>query len=282
MLMALSLSLNQLWNFNAGAMISGIVKGEKYLAVSSWDGCLYFLTINGTLEGKECFGSDVEDVDYSNGTFAAVTLEGNLFFINETSLKVYERVEVGPEYSFSVKLTPNGTLVCFEGCKYLSRDGKVLWEIPLGQVARKPAFARGYFYVPTWGGQLYIVKDGRVVSKLSYSNRVWATAICGRTLAVSTDNSVYLYRLKGPTEVALTSEIGGFGEAWAVAFSSDCKLVGIADGCSKLLVIASPTDKVILREPFDEGIASLTFVKDNVLVVGSTLGNVTAFELVSK
>ncbi|ALU12601.1 hypothetical protein EYM_05615 [Ignicoccus islandicus DSM 13165] len=276
-----AISLKPLWSFQTGALVSGIAPGEKYLGVSSWDGCLYFLDLSGKMYEKICLGSDVEDVDYLNGTFAAITLEGKLVFVNETTLKVYRELNAGPEFSFVVKLLPNGTLVCLEGCKYLDKEGNVQWVSHLGHVAKKPAYAFGYLYVPTWDGYLYIVKDGKVLNKISYLERVWEVSSCGKELAVSTDSAVYLYNLTDPIKPSLEWKVDGFEEAWSVSFSKDCSMLAIADACSKLVTIVDSNGQVLLKKGFDEG-ASTIYFKGNLLILGSSIGRVVAFELSPK
>lgn len=228
--------------------------------VGERDNCGFVLTQDGKII-KEICNEDrfdfVNSVSYCCGKFGFIDRNGNVYIMDENG-SLIKKIWIWYHYNNAVAMRPDGFMACGSECAFFDFDGNKKWEVDVGS-SSKPAYYKGYWYIPS--GSLIIVKNGRIVNKISYGcnncnneeeidSGPAEVAICGKFLAVSTWYYVHVYDLTNPENPKEIWKDGAFDEnneiPYRVAFSPDCKyLASIAGDGHWLNVYDIATGKIL-------------------------------------
>ena len=277
------LCLADLWRFKVEGTIQNLAfSSNGNLGVASWDNCGYFLDPNGSLLSKVCGSDDMSNISYSNGRFGLVNWDEHVYLTDESG-NLIKKIRVGEEYSNAIAMRPNGFVVCQNKCAFFDFNGNKLWDVEIGSTNINPLYYQGYWYVVDVGGwKLLIIKDGSIAKEIRLYGNPSNSAMCGKYLAISYENTVHLYNLNDPKDPKRISIFGPFRGPYSVAFSPKCKYIAVIDMWSNELRIHDIKGSLALKKKYNEDensfINSLSWWKRRV-AVGFSNGKIYMHEV---
>ena len=215
--------------------------------------------------GKTCGGGEMSDASYCCGRFGFINADGHAYITDERG-NLIKKIRVGSKYVDAISMAPNGFMACWSGCAFFDFNGKKRWKADVGVVSVSPAYYKGYWYVADRESkQLIVVRNGRILSRISCDNEVGGLSVCGRLLAVASDY-LYLYDLSSP---AKPQEVRRFGEninkGWT-AFSPNCRYVAVLSSTRRKIEIYSVGGEKVSDEKFKETAWSLAWWNNRIAV----------------
>jgi hypothetical protein len=218
-----------------------------------------FFDSNGNLIKSKCGSDEMTDASYSNGIFAFTNYD-DYVYLYDASRRTWTYVYVGDEYDDAITILPNGDFIaCQTRCAYFRKlwwsrwgsEWSKKWDVDVGKVVNGPAvYNNSYAYIPDTYGKVLIVNigSGRKEAEMSFAGKVYDVAICKNYLAVSTENSLYLYKISNPTDPTSLWRVEGFNDAVSVTFSPDCKYIAVADSKNAKVKVYDINGNMILEK----------------------------------
>lgn len=236
------------------------------LGFSSFDRCAYVVDLSGNVLGKACGDDYMTDSSYSSGRFGFTNYDEHVYIMDEKG-KLIEKVYVGSDYADAVTMRPDGFLACLSRCAFFDFSGGKKWEMGVGHVVNGPSYYKGYWYVADTNlNEVLIVRDGRVIGGMAYSDSALDTAVCGNYLAVVTYSSLYLYDLSNPAVPKEVWKANEFSMANQVAFSPNCNHIAVVDWEGSAFDIFSIKGRLVFKERYDVSPISVGWWKNSTAI----------------
>ena len=269
-------------NTKSGTIYSLAFSESGNLGVASEGGCAYVFNSKGSLLSKICGNGIMYNDSYLNGRFGFINNDEHAYITDERG-KLIKKVHVGGDYDWAITMTSNGFVACAGRCAFFDFDGNKKWDVDVGIVYNGPAHYKGYWYVADrdWK-KLLIIKDGTIVNSIDYGEKAYDTAVCGKYLAVTTSEHLYLYDLGDLANPKEIWKVGGIDEGWQVAFSPDCRYIAVADMDGHKLKVYYINGNLVLekyyRDQKEDDVTAVTWWK-NRIAVGLGDGNVYIYSV---
>lgn len=232
----------------------------------------------------------------SYGSRLAFTNADGTIHIFSTRKLDWKEIEVGEDYSYSLLLTHHGILAAGTAVGLFGRTGKRRWGYALpfsdgavdgrisgkGDVAYLPV--KDYEKVGKGAVVILNIPTGAILGTLEFPREVWSTDVCGRYLAIGTDDNVYLYDVSDPLIPRrlwqlLVNPKGHYYNALSVAFSPDCSYIAFADTDHyKVHVVQRETGVPALELELRSAPVSVAWHRDR-LAIGTAGGDVYLLRL---
>ena len=134
--------------------------------------------------------------------------------------------------TYGVGFSNEGFLVCGGGgCKLYDMDWNEVWGIHYNYIAYdRPAYYKGYWYIPTFAG--FVIIKARIAvreRKLPHYEQSLSVDVCDKYLALSTESHIHLFELDDPLKPKMLWMIKGIAMPLSIAFSPDCKYIAVAE-----------------------------------------------------
>ncbi len=224
----------------AQSLIPSLSKGKKYLGAPSSANAFYLIDDEGNVTFKHESISDFTGVDYSNGMFAFVEMEGRLFLVEEKNFKL-KVININTDYANVVKFLQDGILLCKRKCAMLSSKGEVMWEEEVGWVDNVPELVFNYVLIPDADKGSIVVIDitnGKRIREVELDSSVRAVKKCGKNVFVLTTDALLSLNIQSWKPVSVLDVV----EGWSL----DCD--------ESKLVISERVGNVIILKPDASGI----------------------------
>ncbi len=213
---------------------------------------------------------ETESVSFKDDFFF-LTWSGRVLTRNNT-------LRLGEAYNRGLKVLDNTLIACGKKCGEFDFSGNALWDTYIGWTDSSPDAFEDYIYVADHNrNSLLIIRKGKVVNKIKYNEGAWSVALCNKTLAVTTDTSLFIYRLEDPERPEELIALNGFGLAWRPAFSKDCNALAVLDRFKRNLLIVNNDGKVISTVSTSSDPTALDWGEN--LVVGQFDGTVMLYDI---
>ena len=246
------MKLVQLWHYEVGDKIYDLTFSDNgHLGATSWDHCAYVFNQNGKLLNKVCGNGVMNGASYCCGRFGFINDDGYVY-ITDKDGNLIKRVDVEEDYSNVITMTEDGFVACWKRCAFFNFNGNKLWDLMVGDIENGPSYHNGYWYVADTWGKLLIVKDGNVISEISYGDLTEDTAVCGNYLVVSTDSHLYLYNIDNPADPKEIWKVEEFNLANQVVFSPDCKHIAVTEIKNHKLKILDIEGNLVLEKEYNQ------------------------------
>jgi hypothetical protein len=278
------LNVTQLWTVQTGGFVYGITIDQDLVGAASETDGAYVIGSDGT-PLSYVSDSNIFDSSSFNGLLGFVEYDGGAVQLYSGS---WRTVSVPYGDIWSISLTDTGMLLCGTECYFTDYNGNTLWHTTLvdsWSVApiNKPAVKGSYAYVP-YGydfahGFISVIdlSNGNVLwTSQDFGEHLYGADVCGDKLAVGTESQVLLFDISNPTSPRLINSKSGFGIAFRVAFSDDCKYLAVVDMANeKLYILDTETLDTIAVKNIGSSHPSIQQLKDLVNVRSGSEGMVT-------
>ncbi len=255
--------------FKAKGKVEDLAIGKGLIGVGTSLSAQIF-TEDGDLVSEINVGEEIESVSYKDD-FYFLTWSGKLLAGNKV-------ISLAQAFNKGLKVLDESLIACGKKCGLFDLSGNLIWETYIGWTDASPTTFGDYVYVADhlWKS-LLIIRNGKVVSKVDYDEGAWSVDICGKTLAVTTETSLYLYRLENPERPKEILALKGFELAWRPKFSDNCKNLALLDRFGKELILVNEKGEFVrlLKVPSDP--TALDW-KGNEVVLGQYDGLVSVYE----
>ena len=241
------ISNQTLWDIaisHYGIMVTG---GRSY--------CIYLVNIDGKVINSYCTSSVINDTDYCCGYLGAVNNKGYVYIFDSTG-KLLKKLTVSKNFDNAIKITPEGFIVCHQGCLYYTFKEGVKWVVNYDDIGAviwaSPAYYNGYFYAVTDRDPrtskyyLVVIKDGKVLKKYELQSYSSIAGACNGRIAIISNGYLTIYDVSrdplNPSKIVESKLPCGDH----LTFSSYCKYLAVT--CyqeGKLMIVDAETGSIV-------------------------------------
>ncbi|ALU12756.1 hypothetical protein EYM_07180 [Ignicoccus islandicus DSM 13165] len=253
----LAFNLKELWVTElCNEWPSKIVLSENDVVGVACGSCFYMLDSDGNLIMRKCVAGYVDDISYSNGTFAVLSA-GNVLLYNEDGVLI-QKLNLGWQFSGGIYLHNNTIIACGSKCGKFDLDGNADWETNIDGYVISVSASNDYVYainIEKDRLEILSLKDGSIVSEISSHDDFYEVDSCNNLVAVIGSSGMYVYKVGDNGRARKVGEIEGFVND--AAFSPNCKYIAVASPSSLELFLPNG-DMVYSKSSFT--ISSIKYI----------------------